>query len=70
MIEPWQIPQTWAWVESHEIAEIVGGGTPRTSDSTNFDGGDVPWITPGGPLWLQRKIHFEGGTKHHEERTR
>jgi type I restriction enzyme S subunit len=29
-----------------EIAEVVGGGTPRTNDSTNFEGGDVPWITP------------------------
>jgi type I restriction enzyme S subunit len=43
---PWQIPQSWAWVESREIAEIVGGGTPRTDDPTNFDGGDIPWITP------------------------
>jgi type I restriction enzyme, S subunit len=43
---PWQIPQTWAWVEAGEIAEIVGGGTPRTDDPSNFDSGDVPWITP------------------------
>lgn len=46
MSDPWRIPQTWAWVKSHEIAEIVGGGTPPTDDHTNFDGGEVPWITP------------------------
>jgi len=46
MSGPWQIPQSWAWVESREIAAIVGGGTPRTDDPTNFEGGDVPWITP------------------------
>lgn len=46
MNEPWQIPKSWAWVESREIAEIVGGGTPRTDDPANFDEGDVPWITP------------------------
>lgn len=46
MSDPWQVPQTWVWVKSADIAEIVGGGTPRTDDSTNFDDGDVPWITP------------------------
>jgi len=29
-----------------EIAEVVGGGTPRTSDPTNFENGDIPWLTP------------------------
>jgi type I restriction enzyme, S subunit len=25
---------------------VVGGGTPRTSDDSNFDDGEIPWITP------------------------
>ena len=29
-----------------DVATVVGGGTPRTTDLTNFEGGDVPWITP------------------------
>ena len=29
-----------------EVTEIVGGGTPRTDEPTNFEGGDIPWITP------------------------
>jgi len=28
-----------------DIAKIVGGGTPKTSDESLFDG-DIPWITP------------------------
>lgn len=28
-----------------DIAEIIGGGTPSTKDSNNWDG-DIPWITP------------------------
>jgi type I restriction enzyme S subunit len=28
-----------------EVAEVVGGGTPRTENANNF-GGDIPWITP------------------------
>ena len=29
-----------------EISDVVGGGTPKTNDPANFEGGDVPWITP------------------------
>ena len=38
-------PQGYPSVPIGEIAEIVGGGTPSTRDSTNFDG-IVPWLTP------------------------
>jgi restriction endonuclease S subunit/predicted GIY-YIG superfamily endonuclease len=34
------------WTTMGEIAEVIGGGTPRTSDASNFEGGDIPWITP------------------------
>jgi type I restriction enzyme S subunit len=29
-----------------EIADVVGGGTPRTGDPHNYEGGTIPWITP------------------------
>jgi type I restriction enzyme S subunit len=29
-----------------DVADVIGGGTPRTSDASNFDAGSVPWITP------------------------
>ena len=29
-----------------DVSRIVGGGTPKTSDSSNFSGGKIPWITP------------------------
>lgn len=34
------------WTTMGEIAEVVGGGTPRTSEPSNFENGDVPWLTP------------------------
>jgi type I restriction enzyme S subunit len=40
------LPARWYWTTMGEIAEVIGGGTPRTNDPANFDGGDVPWITP------------------------
>lgn len=42
----WKVPESWAWVASGEISRIVGGGTPTTSDQTNFSNDAVAWITP------------------------
>lgn len=43
-------PETLAggrqWKTMGDIAEVVGGGTPRTSDPSNFENGDIPWLTP------------------------
>lgn len=43
---PWAIPGSWVWATMGEVAEVVGGGTPRTDDPANFENGDIPWVTP------------------------
>ena len=35
----------WPKIRIGEIAQVVGGSTPSTKDTNNFDG-DVPWLTP------------------------
>ena len=35
----------WRWSTLGEVAEIVGGGTPKT-DRADYFGGEIPWITP------------------------
>jgi len=40
-----EAPARWRRVKIGEIAEVVGGGTPKTSDDGNFEG-IIPWITP------------------------
>lgn len=43
----WDLPGGWEWRRLREIAEIVGGGTPRNAvDPANFAQDGVPWITP------------------------
>lgn len=42
----WAIPTHWRWETIGTVAEIVGGGTPPSTDSTNFDPRGIPWITP------------------------
>ncbi len=39
------IPEEWTIRRISEIAEVIGGGTPRT-DQEEYWGGDIPWITP------------------------
>ena len=36
----------WATTTFGEVATIVGGGTPKTSEPANFENGEIPWITP------------------------
>ena len=38
-------PAGWHEVSIGEIADVVGGGTPSTKVSDNFDG-NIPWLTP------------------------
>ena len=39
------LPFEWREVAIGEIADIVGGGTPSTKNSKNFEGA-IPWLTP------------------------
>lgn len=41
------LPDGWKLVAAGDIAEVVGGGTPKTTVAGNFsDDGGHPWITP------------------------
>lgn len=47
MSEPrWDVPATWLWTIAGEISDVVGGGTPTSSDPTNFCTDGYPWLTP------------------------
>lgn len=39
------IMEEWKEYKLHEIGRIVGGATPPTKDSANYDG-EISWITP------------------------
>lgn len=45
--EPFKIPESWQWLHLGDVGAIVGGGTPRSGESSFWsDGQDVPWLTP------------------------
>lgn len=43
---PFDIPKNWKWVRLNDIGKIVGGGTPKTSQTEFWDNGEISWITP------------------------
>ena len=51
------------WTTMGEIADVIGGGTPRTSDPENFVNGDIPWITPADLSGYTEKF-IAGGKRH------
>lgn len=45
--EPFKVPSTWLWLRLGDVGAIVGGGTPKSAESSFWsDGQDVPWLTP------------------------
>ena len=60
LLESWDIPRSWQWVEIGQVAVVVGGGTPKTSDPGNFEGGAIPWITPADLSGYKEKYISSG----------
>ena len=52
-----QLPNGWLTIAVGEIADVVSGGTPTASDSSNFaePGTDIAWLTPADLSSYKRK---------------
>ena len=50
----WRIPGSWHWAKLGEVTQVVGGGTPRTTEPSYWNG-SVPWITPADLSGYHRK---------------
>ena len=60
MNTPWDIPESWEWLRIGDIAAVVGGGTPKTSDPSNFQNGSIPWLTPADLSGFEGKFIDRG----------
>lgn len=56
------LPKGWSHCHLRDIARVVGGGTPHTSDSANFDPDGYPWLTPAD-LSGNREMYVHGGSR-------
>jgi type I restriction enzyme S subunit len=44
---PHEVPPSWRWVRLGDVGAIVGGGTPKSGESSYWaDDEDIPWLTP------------------------
>ncbi len=44
-----------------EIANVLGGGTPKTNDPSNYESGTIPWLTPADLSGYTAKTIGHGG---------
>ena len=58
---PFEIPGSWLFVRLKEIGSIIGGGTPRTSNESYWDG-NINWITPAD-LSNHSNIYISHGSR-------
>ena len=42
-----EIPQEWTAAKIKDVAQTYSGGTPTSTNSEYYDGGDIPWINSG-----------------------
>jgi type I restriction enzyme, S subunit len=60
-VEGWhRIPTTWRWVRLTMIADVVGGGTPRSDNPTYFADEGIPWLTPADLNGFKGKTILRG----------
>ena len=59
---PFDIPDSWEWVRLSYIGEIVGGGTPKTGETSYWENGDIPWLTPADMKYVKGK-YVSGGER-------
>ncbi len=62
---PFDLPKPaegWAVAKMGDIAEVVGGGTPKTADEVNFADDGHAWITPAD-LSGFKEIYLERGKR-------
>lgn len=44
---PFEVPDSWCWVRLGDVGAIVGGGTPKSGESSYWsDSSEIPWLTP------------------------
>lgn len=63
-----ELPVTWAVCEIGDVAQVVGGATPPSKDTTNFtESGGLPWITPAD-LSGYKQMYISRGARNLSEK--
>lgn len=57
-----QLPEGWASCTMGDVSTVVGGGTPKASDPSNFSDDGYPWIGPAD-LTHHKGMYIERGRR-------
>ena len=55
----WKVPPNWVWATLSQLGEIVGGGTPSTTEPSYW-GDEITWIAPSDLTGYSRKTIRNG----------
>jgi type I restriction enzyme S subunit len=58
-----EIPEGWEVKRIGDICETFGGGTPKTSEPSYWEGGDILWATPTDITSLNSPVIFDTSRK-------
>lgn len=64
---PFDIPVNWCWCRLSSLGEIIGGGTPKTSEAGYWNNGIIPWLTPADMKYISG-IYVEKGERNITEK--
>ena len=53
---PFEIPESWVWVRLAQLGEIIGGGTPDSSNRNYWTDGTIPWLTPADMKYIGKYV--------------
>ena len=53
---PFEIPESWEWVRLAQLGEIIGGGTPDSSNRNYWTDGTIPWLTPADMKYIGKYV--------------
>ncbi len=57
---PYELPKGWEWTRLVEIGQIIGGGTPSSSNPEFFADKGIPWLTPADLYGIKSKYISRG----------
>jgi type I restriction enzyme, S subunit len=57
---PYELPKGWEWTRLVEIGQIIGGGTPSSSNPEFFAHKGIPWLTPADLYGIRSKYISRG----------
>ena len=55
-----EIPEGWEWCRPGEIGELVGGGTPSSTNPEFYSENEIPWLTPADLRGYKKKYISKG----------